>query len=841
MSQGKTRHQLSVFHKNKSTAPQKVQKTSNKTERQLTKHAMNKKKVNNISEPQELKKRDESDNQPAQSQDLLSLLSIMGVESESNNSNGKTMRDYLYSIRKYSWLIISITLICTTLVAIYMARKPDIFTAQARVEVSSVNNPAINTSQNTAVIVNSPASDPNYINTQLQILTGAGFLRRVVKTLDLEHNPDFLRPSAVRNLSTWSNLKQMVGIGNGSKSSKGQKQEHPNNLLVEGAIAPAATRDDDAETKRLDPYVRAIQGKLVVFQIQNTNLIGILYDHSDPHIAAKVVNGIADTFVYANFENMLENNRGNGNFLQQRIAELQAQIRNGEERLINYSQNRQILSLDPSQNIVVDRLTALNRQLLEAENERKIAEAAYRTALSPGAADALANNGSQSGAEQQLANLKQRRAQMLVQLTEENPEVQEIDAQIAILQKQITDAQNQTRNVFLTNLKTRYEQAQAREQSLRDAFEKQKRETVSQNEAAINYRIIEQEIQTNRTLLNDLLQRSKQNDFISIGTSNNMRVTDYAMAPDSPVSPKRMQGVGVAFVVSLAFAIGIAILLGYLDDTLRSPDQVEQIVGIPTLASIPPIKNNRKLLKAKDADPLLLNTDRTNHELLVLNGNSRSPLAEIYRKLRTSIMLSANGNPSCAILVTSSMPAEGKTTTAVNTALTLAQTDARVIVVDADFRHPCIHSLLGLSNNKGLQSVLNSDVSEPEIARSIQRYDNTNLFVLTSGDKADRPSEILGSEKMRRLLSILRTKFTYIVIDSPPLALFTDGVLLSSMADGVLLVAESCKSSGIGVKSARRLLESTGAKILGVVLNKAKVHENSDYYYYNYYRTHDDS
>jgi capsular exopolysaccharide synthesis family protein len=834
-------HYLPSPSNNKNSTPQKFQNSLQETRSGFSKNTVNKKEIS-TSKSQGLKKKDENKNGHEPSQELIALLAAAGgLDAEVNDDSEKNVRDYFYSVRKYLWLIISITLLNTLLVAVYMARKPDVFVAEASLEVIYENNPAVNATQSAAVNINNPANSPNYINTQLRILTGTGFLRRVVKTLDLEQNPDFLRPPAVRNHSTWKNLQRMFGIGgNESNSDKDQEQDNKGNLLPDTPIAPVIPQDDLAEAKRLAPYVGVIKGGLVVEQPQNTSLITIYYKHLDPHIAAKVANAIAQAFVYANLEKMVENSNGVGSFLQKRVTELQEQIRGGEERLIDYTKNKQMLSLDPGQNIVVDRLNALNRQLLEAENERKLAEAAYNAAMAPGAADALTASGTgQSGAEQRLAELRTRRAQLLVQLTEENPEIKEIDEQIATLQKQITDAQNRARSVLLTNLETRYKQSLAREQASREAFEKQKRETITQNEAAINYRIIEQEIQTNKTLLNGLLQRYKEYNIFSIGASNNIHIADYAITPDSPVGPKRMQAVGIAFLASLALGFGIAILLGYLDDSLRSPLQVERVVGLPALAAIPPIKPVRKLLSAKSTDPLMLNSNYAEQAHLLLNGNSHSPLAEIFRKLRTSIMFSGIGKPPCTLLVTSSLPAEGKTTTAANTALILAQTAARVIIVDADFRNPSIHKVLSMSNKKGLEAILTSNMKESEMLELIQEHEKSSLYVLTSGNEVERPSELLVSEKMRQLLSVLQTYFDYIVIDSPPVIPFTDGVLLSSMVDGVLLVAQSGKSSCVGVKSARKMLESTGAKILGVVLNKANVRVTNDYYY-DYYKTRND-
>src|SRR5205823_2282212 len=263
---------------------------------------------------------------------------------------------------------------------------------------------------------------------------------------------------------------------------------------------------------RLEPYVRMIQASLKVEPVKetrtgsytkDTRLIDLSLTYPDPQVAAKIVNAIADTFVLSNLEKKTETNASAGDFLQKRVADLQAQIRNGEERLVNYAKDHQILSLDGSQNTVVERLAGLNTQLLQAENDRKQAEAEYRAAMAPGAASALAAKDTKQldDIETKLAALRQKRTELLVENTEEWPEVKEVTQQIATLEKQVNDARGRATSVVTTNLDTRYRQALEREKSIRAAFNQQRGETLTQNESAINYRIIQQEIETNKQLL----------------------------------------------------------------------------------------------------------------------------------------------------------------------------------------------------------------------------------------------------------------------------------------------------------------------------------------------------
>src|SRR5215213_982423 len=506
-------------------------------------------------------------------------------------------REYLRAVRKHLWLIIGLTLVATAASAVYVAQKPDIYTAQTRVQVDLESNPAAGASKSGTIVINSASSDPAYFNTQLQNLTGPGLLRRVVKTLDLEHNQGFLRPSTGQNRTVWQNLLRMAGVQR--RTAEEQKRE-PYDLPLTGEVAPATAREDLVEAKRLDPFVRLLQAGLKVEPVKetrttsynkDTRLIDIRFTHGDPQVAAKVVNAIADAFVFSNLEKKTETNATAGDFLQKRVAELQANIRNAEERLVNYAKTHQILSLDGSQNTVVERLAGLNQQLLQAENERKDAEAAFRAAQSPGAASALAEKESKAreDVESKLAGLRERRAQLLVNNTEEWPEVREVTQQIATLEKQLGETKARATTVVTTNLETRYRQALDRERAVRADFQRQRGETLTQNESAINYRIIQQEIETNKQLLDGLLQRSKENDVVLAGTPNNIFVADYAIVPDYPVGPQRLRGVLLALFLSLAGGVGLAIFLEYMNDSVRSTEDVDRWLRLPSMGVIPAV------------------------------------------------------------------------------------------------------------------------------------------------------------------------------------------------------------------------------------------------------------
>src|ERR1051326_4975974 len=759
---------------------------------------------------------------------------------------GIRLRDIWVAISKRRWMIVLIVLLITSITAVMLARKPDIYLAEVQVQVDT-ESPASGINSGKGNIIVDYGQDPSYFNTQLQIITKPGLLRRVVKTLDLENNPDFFRADI--GDTPWQRLLRTFGLPSKPAAPALSQKTPGGKLLIDKDIASPSSSDDLEEAVRLEPFVGSIQGGLRVdpvkedrLQSTETRLISIKFTHPNPTVAAKVANAISDTFVLSNLEQKTRFTSTTGDFLQRRIAELPTQIRTDEERLINYAKGHEILSLDAAQNTVVDRLAGLNKQLMEAENERKIAEAAYRVNKEPGAADALAASGTKD-LETQLGSLKQKRAQLLVDNTEEWPEVKEVEKQIAAVEKQIQDAHAAAVKTDSMTLEMKFHEALDREKALRAAFEEQRGATRTQNEAAINYKIIQQEIETNKGLLDGLLQRAKENDVILAGTPNNLHVTDYAIPPRGPIGPNRLQGILLAFFFSLGLGVCLAAMLEYLDDSVRSSEDVAKILRLPTLATIPLLKKGARAQRKLSNGNSMLRLKSSNgrngngkvNPALLLDLDHRSALAEAYRHLRTSVLLSSPGHAPKSLVVTSCFPSEGKSTTTINLAVTLAQTGARVLVIDADMRRPTMHSSFGIENQRGLCNILANDMSDAETLNLIQQEHESGLYLLTSGPVPPNPAELVGSEQMRKLVVTLGRTFDHIVIDSPPIASFTDGVLLGAVTDGVIMVIHSSECSRKVALRAQQALEDAGAKVLGVVLNRVDMRSVDYYYGYGYY------
>lgn len=745
--------------------------------------------------------------------------------------------DYWRSIRKRLWLVIGITVLLTSLVAIYMSRKPDTYEAKSQVQVDPERvNPSLMDKDNAVTYVGS-GSDPSYLGTQLQVLTSDGLLRNVAVKLDLENNKDFLVTKAQKSNSLFESFKRTIGLGEKEKPKTTDE-------------VPVATTSSNAENledaQRLAPYVKALRLNLSVepvresrLQTKETRLIDCIFRHNDPVIAAKVVNTLAEEYVEQNKKRKEKSTGETSDYLKKRIEELRTDVKKDSDALAKYAGDNNIVSLTGEDTLVVNKLAALNTSLIKAENERKEAEAQFNAANTEGGGEALVKDETLrrflDEVDLAIARLEQQKAQLLIENTEEWPPVKETENQIKVLEERKANALKQAGANRLVVLKTRLNQTSEVEKKLKEAFESQKQLAIGQNQAAINYGMIKARKDTNEKLLNDLQEKQKQNDIQQVGTPNNVSVVDYSIVPEEPIGPRRLISVMMAFVLALAFGCGLALFLEYLDDTVRSTEDVENLLRLPALAVIPSIdSSSRKRLLLAGANQVDNPTGIVQSELLI-KADSRSSLAEAYRQLRTSVLLSTAGHAPKTLLVTSSVPSEGKTTTAVNTAISLSQTGASVLVIDADMRRPRIHSIFQKDNREGLSTILSREMTENEVLSVIKRYENSSLHLLSSGPIPPNPAELIGSDQMRRLIKTLERNFTHIVIDSPPIASFTDGVLVASMVDGVLLVVHAGKSSRGIVRRSRQLLYDVGAKIFGVVLNNVNVKSQDGYYYYQSY------
>ncbi len=735
-------------------------------------------------------------------------------------------------LRKYWPLILGTTVIVTSLVLFYEFRKPDFYIATAKVQVNNETNPAAGTS-----IAQSQGADPAYFATQLRILEGSGLLRRVVTAIDLEHNDSFQNPRQ-REMTAWQNALRTFGLYEPPQNEQ-TKDTARDRSLVEAA--PQTGADFDRHAERLAPFVDAIKVGLDIEPVKEnrtaskeTRMIDVSFRHTDPSIAAKVANTIADVYVLQNLERKVESNASASTFLEKRVSELQNQIRTQEERLINYSKDNQIISLDSSQNTVVQRLADLNLKLGAAEAERISAEAAFLAMKENPMSDLAAQTADSrtSGLESQLTALRGQLAQLKTEYTDEWPEVIRVQKQILQIEGELQTSKKRAKDTQSSLVEQKYREALAKERELRGNFATQRDAVLAQNEAAVNYRIIQQEIDSNRTLLASLLAKSRETDVILNGTPNNVLVSDRATAPQGPSGPQRGKTVLTAFIVSLFAGLGLAFAANWLDGSIRVFDDVEEQVGLPVIGRIPGIRSGLLARAFRSTRKLYGSSDGSTSLPATLD---RPIVAEAFNQVRASLLLSAENEDLRTILVTSGEAGEGKTLTSFNLAKCLAQLGDRVLLIDADLRRPQLHHISGLDNREGLTSLLDAGVAFREhVDLAIVENYSSNLDLMTAGPPVVDPATLLSVSKLQDLLEFLGTTYQYIVIDSPPVLYFADSVLLATAVDSVLVVGRVNYSSSELLSLSTKKLQSVNANVLGVVLNDIPLknygYSRNDYY-----------
>jgi capsular exopolysaccharide synthesis family protein len=542
-------------------------------------------------------------------------------------------------------------------------------------------------------------------------------------------------------------------------------------------------------------------------------------------------------------------------------------------------QNSGLPLADKGGDLNATRLQTMSEQWMTAMDDRRKLEARYNSAIqanSRGEAmslpdisdskmvqDAVRLNAERKAklqdqirdVDKQIKDAETEKAELLVKYTPEYWKVKEVEKRIETMTankgKMETDVANTIEadqkktekdavSGTIISLKAQLDAAKNRESQLLGVYNQEATHANVQGTAMTALTTQKREIETNRTLLDSYTQQQKQQELaIQSNQPDNITITSNAVVPTTPIGPQRNRNILVAFLLSLCAGIGLALLMDYLDDSVKSSDDISRHLGLPTLALIPQyagVEKRRLSLAPKNGNGV------ASTAALITLEETRSPMAEAYRHLRTSLLFSSAGKPPQTILVTSSQPSEGKTTTAINTAITLAQADADVVLIDCDLRRPRLHSHFQMDNSHGLTNYLSGERHTENLMKTYP--DLPKLKVITSGPIPPNPTELLGSNEMRNLLQFLKGRFKHVVIDSPPAISFTDAAILSTIVDGVVLVAMAGKSSVHLMRRFKQRLGTIGARIYGVVLNGIKSGSvEYEYYgagYYNYYKAADD-
>jgi succinoglycan biosynthesis transport protein ExoP len=699
--------------------------------------------------------------------------------------------DYVIILRKHQWLILTFLLTVVTVVTIATFKMKPVYQAAARVEVDQE-------SQNMLPFQEVNSYDyqmdlEGYIETQCNILQSETLAMQTIRSLDLGRYPEFGGDTST------------VAFAQGGGGSK----------------RPA--------------ILSAFLGRLTVRRVPNTRLVEVTFEAQDPQLAAAVVNAHLQNYTEENFRSKYDATTEASTWLSAELEELRVQVEKSESARIAYQKENQIWQLDEKQDITTQKLSDLSKAVMDAQTALAEKEASYRMATS-GDSDALpvvADSGLIQSLMKQKSDLDEQYAEAANQYGPNFPKVQQIVAQ----QKEVDDELANARKTAVQRVEGEYNTARSHVEILQESLDKQKAEANDEAGKLVQYSILQHDADSNRQLYDGLLQKLKEAGITAGLRSSNIRVVDPALTPTTPSRPQKAHNILMGFLVGLVGGIALAFFREYLDNTVKSPDDIETLTGLPSLAvvpTLPGLNGQQGALSRFGRDPVTPPPTASRVEMLSF-AQPKSQISEAFRALRTSLLLSQAEHPPQVILMTSALPREGKTTAAINLAVTLAQLGDRTLLIDSDMRKPGIRRALNLPPGKdvGLSSYLAGVCSLEEI--TIPHPTINNLTVLTTGPVPPSPADLLSSHRMREAIAEVRRRFKFIVIDSPPVMAATDAVILSALTDGVLLVVRSGETPKEAFTRTRDVLLAVKCRILGVILNAVDSSAPDYYYSYRYY------
>lgn len=747
--------------------------------------------------------------------------------------NAIDLREMWRMLRRRKWLVITIVMVVTSLVAIQMYRTKSYYQASTIIEIGKDSTTVV---RDSGISIQNDDFDPYYqvnIKTKILLLTSRNLIEDVVVQLKLDQNPKFLDTGSKK----W--------FGQGTKSAEPEMV-----ATALGNQGADETLRSPAESARLAPYVDLIASNLNVQQVRDTRAITLSFTHTDKELAATVANKLAEVFTSRNYDRKTRRYKDTEAWLDSSTRKLKAEVQQAEEELAKYTREHNIFATPDSSKdgttnatLTTDKLAQLHNKVTVAETERIRVEALYedlksgRVSQVPEAYAELIYKSTPKVIELQktLGELQAKDAQLSVRYGPDNPQVQEVRKQIATIKEQLEASGKSLEE----KLRSDYERTLREERALKNSLEQAKAEAIKENQAAIVLNILKSDLNTKRALYNEFLNKTQQARMQLAEQASTIRVIEPAQIPTTPAGPRRLLSVALAFALSVVASLGLAFFLEYLDNTVKTAEDVTRYTQLPALGVIPTIGSHSSLrrMPAKGGEPMGLADGKLANTALssqLMTLDNQSTVAEAYRALRTSLLLSSAGHPPKTVLVTSGRPGEGKTTTAVNTAISLAQLGASVLLIDCDLRRPKVHKVFGVNHLHGLSTYLSRDV---DLDSLVQPLPIPNLSLLPCGPIPPNPAELISSEKMREMLDLLTQRYDHIVIDSPPLINVTDPVILSTMVDGVIMVVHAGKSTRDVVRRASQELIGVGAKVFGVVLNNVDLQREGydEYYYQRYY------
>jgi succinoglycan biosynthesis transport protein ExoP len=566
---------------------------------------------------------------------------------------------------------------------------------------------------------------------------------------------------------------------------------------------------------------------LTVKVIPNTQVVEIRFRSPDPTLATDTANSIIDEYMQRNFHTRVDGTTQLSQWLSKQMEEIQASTTAAQQQFAEFQKEHNLLGTDENDNVVTNRLKQLNEELTQAEADRIVKEGRYKMAKTgnPVLVDSPVPNTTLQVLRTQQAELQAQLAQLSAQFGSGYPKIKELQSQLSDVNAAID---REGANIG-TRLSNEYNAAATSENMIRKEFDSQKEAAFKLNENVAQYANLKHQIESGQQLYDALQLRVKEANVTSGLNSTYISVVDLAQLPDKPVEPKKALYLSLGLGGGLFCGVILGLIVDSFDDTLRTSDEVESVVVLPELGSIPFVpalaSKKRPALKNKAGAPNLLGLpgfDLTS--IPVLKPNCAA--AEAYRSLASVVLLSCVDHPPKVVVVTSAMAGEGKSTVSCNLAAALAQRGRRVLLVDADLRSAGIQEQLGM--RPGRNTVFATGATQYSRYQPIQAL--PNLHVVPTGFRPTDPHEVLDTARVKQLMEAWSAEYDHVIIDTPPVLLFADVLVMAARADGVIFVTRSGKSRIKASARATEVLMRAGANMLGFVLNSTKRRE----YYYQY-------
>jgi len=702
------------------------------------------------------------------------------------------LSDYVRVLYKRRWPVLTVWFIVLAATCVYTFTATPIYGARVQILIEKEASNVVSFKQ--AVEQNQVTDD--YYQTQYRLLQSRALARRTLDALQLWHHPQF-------------------GAGAGSS--------HPSRGLTAWLLsyfqrdANPPERPAPDETKAQARAIDSFLGGVTVSPIRNSRLVDVVFESSDPALAANVANGIAKAYIEENLEFKFLSSKEASDWLAARLGEQRNQVEKSEQALQRYREaSTDAVSLEERQNIVVQKLADLNAAVTRAKTERVEKEAAYnqiRAAQSNYAAldnfPAVLSNTFIQQQKAELADLQRQQAQLSEKLGSNHPDMLKIGLAIHTAESKL---QAETTKIVQA-VYNDYQRSIAQENSLKQLLDQQKKEALDLNRRGIEYGVLSRDAVSNRQIFDSLLQRTRETNISGELKTSNIRVVDAAEPPRKPLRPSTSTNLAFGASAGLLLAIGLAFFFEYVDNRIKSPEEMSRYLGLPYLGMIPALFD-------ETVAPL------------VSNRNLNPTFSESFRTLRTNVAFSSADEGLRSVIVTSTMPNEGKTVVATNLATALAQTGMRVLLIDADMRKGRVNAVFDRPRQPGLSDFL---VGRAKVSQTVRTTNVPGLWVMPAGTAPPNPSELLGSNRFADFIASLGQHFDWAILDTPPIMPVTDSGVIAHMMSGVVFVVGADMTNRYAAQRAVEQLTRNKARFLGAVLNRADF-KHHGYYYSRYYQ-----